>query len=87
MSAENDSEIELVILEMLTERGTGKTLCPSEAARRVAELAGSPERWRDWMDKVRATANSMASRGTLVILQRGKNVDPAAARGAPCANG
>ena len=82
MPEECVSQIELVILEMLAERGTGKTICPSEAARRMAELAGSPERWRSWMNRTRATANSMAGRGRLVILQRGERVDPATARGA-----
>ena len=75
-------EIEQIILDLLAKRGTGKTICPSEAARRMAELAGSPERWRSWMKTTRITANAMASRGTIVILQRGERVDPASARGA-----
>ena len=75
-------EIELAILELLVERGIGKTICPSEAARRMAERDGSPERWRAWMNRTRAAAMMMASRGTLVILQHGARVDPAAARGA-----
>jgi hypothetical protein len=78
----DSGKIELVILELLTQRRAGKTICPSEAARRIAELAGSPERWRDWMTRTRATAISMARRGTISILQRGKRVDPAAVRGA-----
>ena len=82
MPEEYVSDIELVILQMLAERGAGKTICPSEAARRIAELAGSPERWRSWMNRTRVTAALMARRGALVILQRGKRVDPAAARGA-----
>jgi hypothetical protein len=67
---------------LLGERGAGKTICPSEAARRMAELAGSPERWRDWINQTRVTATAMASRGMLVVLQRGERVDPAAVRGA-----
>ncbi len=81
MSAEYDRKIELAILEMLAERGSGKTICPSEAARRMAERAGSPESWRIWMNRTRATAKSMVSRGTLVILQRGERVDLDAVRG------
>ena len=81
MPAEYVREMELAILEMLAERGSGKTICPSEAARRMAERAGRPERWRAWMNRARATANSMVSRGTLVMLQRGERVDPGAARG------
>lgn len=82
MSQEHVDEIERVILELLAERGAGKTICPSEAARHMAELAGSPERWRTWMSKTRGTANVMASRGRIVVLQHGKRVDAATARGA-----
>jgi len=82
VSAEHMRLIEPVILELLAERGYGKTICPSEAARRMAELAGTPERWRDWMERTRATANAMAERGALIVLQRGKRVDPRTARGA-----
>lgn len=76
------SDLERVILELLAERGLGKTICPSEAARRMAEIAGDPEHWRAWMAKTRATAIAMAGRGTLLVLQRGERVDPVAARGA-----
>lgn len=81
MSQEHGSTIEQVILDLLTERGPDKTICPSEAARRVAEIAGTPERWRAWMKETRDTATRMAGRGTLVILQRGQPVDPSAIRG------
>ena len=76
------NRIELVILELLAERDLGKTICPSEAARRMAELAGSPERWRAWLNRTRATAIFMAKRGSLVISQRGERVDPTTVRGA-----
>lgn len=74
--------IELVILELLAERGAGKTICPSEAARRMADLAGNPESWRAWLNRTRATAILMTKRGTLTVLQQGKRVDPVTARGA-----
>ena len=75
-------EIEQVILDLLAIRGPDKTICPSEAARRTAQLAGNPEQWRAWMKKIRATANLMASQGTIVVLQHGKRVDPTVACGA-----
>ena len=81
MSAEYDREIELAIFELLAERGSGKTICPSEAARRMAERAGRPERWRAWMNRTRVTANAMVSRGTLIMLQRGERVSPDGVRG------
>ena len=82
MPDEDVREIERVILQLLAERGAGKTICPSEAARRVAELAGTPQRWRSWMNRTRATAIAMANRGLLVILQHREPVHPASARGA-----
>jgi hypothetical protein len=76
------NQIERTILQLLEERGSEKTICPSEAARRMAELAGHPERWRAWLNRVRATAVMMAEQGTIVILQRGERVNPETARGA-----
>jgi hypothetical protein len=49
--AKRDVSIEQVILALLEERGAGKTICPSEAARRAAELAGTPSDWRNWMKR------------------------------------
>lgn len=81
MSEDCSGEIERVILELLSERGAGKTICPSEAARRMAELAGCPEHWRAWINRTRATVNLMTSRGTIVVFQNGERVDPATVRG------
>lgn len=53
------------------------TLCPSEAARTV-----SPEGWRDLMEPARAAARRLAARDEVVVLQRGRPVDPSRARGA-----
>jgi hypothetical protein len=76
------NKIETIILQLLEERGAGKSICPSEAARRMAELAGHPERWRAWLDSTRATAVLMAKRGSVVMLQKGERIDPETARGA-----
>ena len=81
-SEERINHIEPVILELLAVRGADKTICPSEVARRMAELAGYPERWQAWLNRTRATAILMAERGSLVISQRGQRVDPANVRGA-----
>lgn len=79
--AKRDVSIEQVILALLAERGAGKTICPSEAARCAAELAGTPADWRSWMTRTRATAILMARRGAIALLQRGERVDPGGARG------
>lgn len=64
------------ILGLLAERGAGKTICPSEAARRV-----QPAAWRPLMDDARRVGARLAGEGRLVITQRGEPVDPAAAKG------
>ena len=65
------------ILEMLLTRGEGKTICPSEVARKLF-----PEDWRDQMEVVRIEAKKLVKEGKLVITQKGKMVDPEAIKGA-----
>ena len=73
--------IEAVILRLLEERGVGKTICPSEAARAVA---GSEERsvWEPLMSPVREVAGRMVEEGKIVVTQKGRVVDGATAKGA-----
>lgn len=72
-------DIEATIRRLTAERGAGKSICPSEAAR---ALAGSDEKeWRLLMKPIRATAIRMADQGEIVILRKGKPVDPHDFRG------
>lgn len=72
-------ELERAILALLAERAEGVTVCPSEVARRVA---GRDEAdWRPLMESVRAAAARLAAQGRVAVLQRGRAVDPGAARG------
>jgi hypothetical protein len=71
-------EIERTIRDLLTRRGPGRTICPSDAARALAGDDG----FRGLMDPVRTTARAMAARGELEWTQSGEVVDPATARGA-----
>ncbi|MEM6421017.1 MAG: DUF3253 domain-containing protein [Pseudomonadota bacterium] len=64
------------ILSLLAARGTGATICPSEAARVL-----SPDKWRARMDEIRTAAARLAAAGVLVVTQKGVVVDPEAARG------
>ena len=69
-------QIERVILDLLARRDRGKTICPSEAARALAED------WRPLMEPVRERAYAMADEGRLEVTQAGEVVDGRTARGA-----
>ena len=74
------SAAEKEILRLLSERGGGKSICPSEVAR---ALAGSDERaaWEPKMDAVREAAERLVQRGVVDVTQHGDVVDLAHARG------
>lgn len=68
--------IEAVILEKLSAREPGKSICPSEVAKDLQS-----EQWQRMMGKVRGVAVGMARQGRLVITKKGKAVNPAAFKG------
>lgn len=70
-----DEELEQTILALLRERAAGKTICPSEAARAVADD------WRPSMERARCAARRLVARGALEITQKGRVVDPSTAKG------
>ncbi|TWT43339.1 DUF3253 domain-containing protein [Botrimarina hoheduenensis] len=63
-------QLEVAMLALLAHRGVGKTICPSEAARRV-----QPDDWRPLMDLTRTVACQLIDQGRLVATQRGIAVD------------
>lgn len=69
-------ELERAIFDLLNRRDPGKTICPSEAARRV-----SPSDWRGLMPATRELAARLAAEGRLEATQRGAVVDTLSARG------
>jgi hypothetical protein len=74
-------ELETAIFELLAERGAGKTICPSEAAK----LVGGTATRRDWeglMEPAREVARELVKAGKIVVTQKGKAVDAATAKGA-----
>ncbi len=75
--AELDALLEAAILELLRQRGAGKTICPSEAARRVA-----PEGWEELMERARQAARRLVASGEIVVTQGGVVVDASRAKGA-----
>ena len=64
------------LLTLAEKRGSEKTFCPSEVARRLA-----PGAWRECMPRIRAEALELVKVGKLRATQRGHEVDPASARG------
>jgi len=65
--------IEAALLRLVGER-EGKTVDPQEAAR---ELGGShPDQWGPLMQPIRRVAVALAEQGRVVILRKGKPVDP-----------
>lgn len=73
---DDDARLEQAIGELLDLRRAGTTICPSEAARRVA-----PEQWRELMPAARAAAGRLAAAGHVEVTQGGEVVDVATARG------
>ena len=62
------------ILEMLRERGAGKSVCPSDVARRE-----QPKSWRARLEDVRTAARILATEERIVITQGDRELDPQAA--------
>ena len=74
-----DGEIEVALLALVAARGATKTVCPSEVAR---ALGGShPDGWAPLMQPVRRTAVRLMKEGRVLILRRGRAVDPDDFRG------
>jgi len=72
-----DAELENAIRALLAERPAGGSICPSEAARRVAGEDG----FRTLMEPARAAARRLVASGEIEVTQRGARVDPSTARG------
>lgn len=70
-----EAKIEVVLLDLALRRGAGKTFCPSEAARLLAED------WRPLMPVVRRVAARLQSAGALRGFQKGEVVEIEGARG------
>ena len=81
----SDQALEQAILQLLSERGRDKTICPSEAARAVAAAteasAENSAAWQPLMEPARAAARRLAAAGRILITQGGHTVDPSTARG------
>lgn len=72
-----DTEIAQTILRLCTERGSGKTIRTSEAARAVSSAD-----WRAQMPVVRSCVAALVREGRIEMFQRGWPVYPATVKGA-----
>lgn len=71
-----DAQLESTILELLGNRASTATICPSDAARAVR-----PDDWRDLMEPARRAARRLVAGGQVTITQGGKPVDPSTPKG------
>ena len=63
--------VDEAILTLAAAKGTASSITPEDAARAV-----DPEKWRTHMGEVRGAAVRLARDGRIVILRKGKAVDP-----------
>lgn len=68
--------MEEVIVNLLSKRAAGATICPSEAARAVF-----PDAWRERMEDARRAARRLVAAGLIEITQGGRVIDPSTAKG------
>ena len=72
-------EIEATMLSLLDARGAGKTVGPADVARALG--GDHPDGWGPLMQPVRRVAVRLMKAGRVVILRKGRPVDPDDFRG------
>ncbi|MEL6258832.1 MAG: DUF3253 domain-containing protein [Pseudomonadota bacterium] len=73
---ERPNPVRDAILDLVADRGVGKTICPTEAAKQV-----SADAWRKVLVDVRAEAVRLAKAGEISIYRKGRPVDPSDFKG------
>lgn len=63
---------EEAILTLLAEREQGATMCPSEAARRLAKATSD---WRAHMEDVHAATDTLAANGVIALSWKGETIE------------
>lgn len=79
MSAVNPAAVEDTILGLLRARGSERTIGPMDVARTLG--GDHPHGWGPLMPQVRRAAVRLMKQGRLVILRKGRPVDPDDFRG------
>ena len=75
----NPEDLESAMLALLEERGPGKTIGPADVAQAIG--GNQPEGWGPLMQPVRKVAVRLMKEGRIVILRKGRPVDPDDFRG------
>jgi hypothetical protein len=75
----NTGEIEATLLRLVRERGPGKTIGPTDVARALG--GDHPDGWGSLMQPVRREAVRLMKEGRVVIVRRGRPVNPDDFRG------
>ena len=75
----NPEELEAAMLALLKERGPGRTIGPADVAQAIG--GNQPEGWGPLMQPVRKVAVRLMKEGRIVILRKGRPVDPDDFRG------
>ena len=75
-----DDPVAAAILALVAERGPGRSVSPVQAAQAVAGARSRPgdppDLWRRYLPAVRQQALHLARQGRILILRKGKPVDP-----------
>lgn len=67
-------DLEATMLALVAARGPGRTVDPAEVARALG--GDRPEGWGPLMQPVRRTAVRLMKEGRVLILRKGRPVDP-----------
>ena len=69
-----EEQIEAAMVQLLSERGEGRTIGPSDVAQALG--GNQPDGWGPLMQPVRRAAVRLMKEGRVVILRKGRPVDP-----------
>ncbi len=80
--ADSSPSLDGAILALCNSAGSGRTICPTDAAQAHAAARGEDALgWRSHLTHVRRAAVRLAEAGRIVIYRKGKPVDPNDFRG------
>jgi hypothetical protein len=79
--------IDMIITDLCSHSGPGRTICPTQAARALCQHQAidgpppGPDDWHAFLPLIRRRAVALAREGRLVIYRKGKPISPDDMRG------